>query len=45
MSHFGTPDRDIMIHDAENLIPLMLFFVAVYWFFRWVVYDLNRSAG
>ncbi len=33
-----------MIHNPENLIPLMLFFTAIYWFFRWVVYDMNRSA-
>jgi len=31
-----------MIQNPENLAQLMLFFTAVYWFFRWVVYDMNR---
>jgi hypothetical protein len=31
------------MNTVENLIPLIVFFVAIYGFFRWVVYDMNRS--
>ncbi len=30
---------------VQNLIPLMTFFFVIYWFFKWVVSDMNRSSG
>jgi hypothetical protein len=29
---------------AQNLLPLLLFFFAVYRFFKWVVHDMNKTA-
>ncbi len=28
---------------VQDIIPLIAFFLAVYWFFRWVVHDMNRQ--
>ncbi|TWF54978.1 hypothetical protein FHW37_103850 [Neorhizobium alkalisoli] len=28
---------------VQNLVPLCVFFYAIYWFFRWVVYDMGRE--
>lgn len=31
------------MNTVENIIPLIFFFFAIYGFFRWVVYDMNRT--
>jgi flagellar biogenesis protein FliO len=34
---------DAPMDTVQNLMPLIAFFVALYWFFRWVVHDMNRQ--
>jgi hypothetical protein len=29
---------------VQNILPLLFFFLCIYLFFRWVVYDMNRSS-